>query len=259
MDFTAFPPIAAVLNGLSAVVTGIGEGIEPFVGSAAPVLAIALLTVAVRLLLLPVARSQVKAELTRRRLAPTVAAIRKRHAERPEVMNRELMDLYAREKASPMAGCLPTLAQAPVLSAVYALFLHPQLSGHANVLLTQTFAGVPLGSNLFAAIGSSIVHVWVFIVLLAVLATAVELTRRANLRWAGSALTSEAQIVPGMATMMRVLPFATVVFAAIAPLAAAVYLVTSAVWTFVERAVLRRVLSRRAAASGPAAGDALTA
>jgi YidC/Oxa1 family membrane protein insertase len=40
----------------------------------------------------------------------------------------------------------------------------------------------------------------------------------------------------------RYVPFITVVFAAIAPLAAALYVVTSAAWTYGERAVLRRVV-----------------
>jgi YidC/Oxa1 family membrane protein insertase len=40
------------------------------------------------------------------------------------------------------------------------------------------------------------------------------------------------------------LPFATVLFAAIVPLAATLYLAVSTTWTLVERTVLRRVLSR---------------
>jgi YidC/Oxa1 family membrane protein insertase len=48
-----------------------------------------------------------------------------------------------------------------------------------------------------------------------------------------------------------VLPFATVVFAGIAPLAAALYLLSSAAWTLLERAALRRILGR-APASGTA-------
>jgi YidC/Oxa1 family membrane protein insertase len=48
-----------------------------------------------------------------------------------------------------------------------------------------------------------------------------------------------------MTVLLRVLPFVSVVFAAFAPLAAALYLVTSASWTLLERAVLRRALAPR--------------
>ena len=49
--------------------------------------------------------------------------------------------------------------------------------------------------------------------------------------------------MPGLTGTLRVLPFVSVVFAAFAPLAAALYLVTSASWTLLERAVLRRLLA----------------
>ncbi|PPF87855.1 preprotein translocase [Subtercola sp. Z020] len=246
MDISTIGPIAAALDGLYALVIGIGEAVHPFAGAAAPALAIVLLTVLVRVVLVPVSVSQVRAEVARRRLAPAVAALRARYAKKPEALQRALTQLYTSEKVSPLAGVLPTLAQVPVLSAVYALFVHSPLAGHANALLVQTFAGIPLGSNLFALLGSAMApllpQVLVFVLLLGMLAVVVELTRRANLRWVGSAVQSEQQAVPGVAVLARVLPFVTVVFAAIAPLAAALYLVTSALWTLGERAVLRRVI-----------------
>ncbi|MDF2444363.1 MAG: YidC/Oxa1 family rane protein insertase [Subtercola sp.] len=251
MDISTFPPIATVLDTLYNLVLGIGELVQPVAGGAAPLLAIVLLTVLVRLALVPVSVSQVRAEVTRRRLAPAIAALRAKYAKKPEALQKALTRLYTSEKVSPLAGILPTLAQAPVLSAIYALFVHPQLAGHANVLLTQTFLGIPFGANLFATLGAAFPQVLVIVGLLAVLAVAVELTRRANLRWAGTALNTQtgggrpAEPVPGaaaIASIARFLPFITVLFAAIAPFAAAVYLVTSAVWTLGERAVLRRVI-----------------
>ncbi|RFA16665.1 hypothetical protein B7R22_04140 [Subtercola boreus] len=254
MDISTFPPIATVLDALYNLVLGIGAVAQPFAGDAAPMLAIMLLTVLVRMALVPVSVSQVRAEVTRRRLTPAIAALRAKYAKKPEALQKALTRLYTSEKVSPLAGILPTLAQAPVLSAIYALFVHPQLAGHANVLLTQTFLGIPFGSNLFAALGVAFPQVLVVVGLLAVLAVAVELTRRANLRWAGSAATATAAATAAgapadslagaaaIASIARFLPFITVLFAAIAPFAAAIYLVTSAVWTLGERAVLRRVI-----------------
>ena len=80
--------------------------------------------------------------------------------------------------------------------------------------------------------------------LLVVLAVVVELRRRADLRAAGPVVAVPGQeALPGLATVARVLPFVSVVVAAFVPLAAAVYMVTSAAWTLGERAVLRRVLA----------------
>ncbi|APZ33564.1 hypothetical protein BOH66_04210 [Microbacterium aurum] len=51
------------------------------------------------------------------------------------------MNLYRAEGASPLAGCLPLLIQAPVVGLLYSVFLHRMIDGHANELLTQTLAG----------------------------------------------------------------------------------------------------------------------
>ena len=244
MDLSTLPPIAFTLDTMYALVAWTAEALSPLAGASATMLAVVALTMAVRLLLLPAAVAQVRAEVARRRLAPAVAALRRRYAKRPEHLQKAIIELYTDEKVSPLAGCLPTLLQAPVLSAVYSLFVHQNLAGHANLLLTHTFAGIPLGANVFAAAVASsgslaLPQIAVFLGLLIVLGVIVELTRRANRRWAETSSGLEGR------RLMRILPFVSVAFAAIAPLAAAVYLVTSAAWTLAERAILRGMLTSR--------------
>ncbi|KQM24183.1 hypothetical protein ASL10_12745 [Frigoribacterium sp. Leaf8] len=247
MDLSTFPPIAVVLGGLQSLVTTLGVLVEPVAGSSAAALGVVLLTLLVRLVLVPVGISQVRAEVARRRLAPAIADLNRRITD-PTARSTALMALYASEKASPLAGCLPTLAQAPVLTAVYSLFAHSEIAGHANALLTHTLGGAALGANLFASLAVGLPAVWPYLVLLALLAVVVETSRRATLRFTGAVTVTTAapgqEALPGMAGMVRWLPFVSVLFAAFAPLAAALYLVTSAAWTQGERAVLRRVLAR---------------
>jgi YidC/Oxa1 family membrane protein insertase len=245
VDLSVFPPFAVVLDGLHAVVVALSDLVEPLVGASASALAVVLLTVLVRVLLVPVGVSQVRAEIGRRRLAPALADLRRRIRD-PQALQRATMALYTSEKVSPLAGCLPTLAQAPVLTAVWSLFSHPVIAGHANVLLGHGLAGAALGATLVGSVGGGIAvgAVWPFLVLLVVLAGVVELRRRADLRAAGPVVaTSGQEALPGLATAARVLPFVTVVVAAFVPLAAALYMVTSASWTLGERALLRRVLA----------------
>jgi YidC/Oxa1 family membrane protein insertase len=247
MDLSTLPPIAVVLGGLQSLVTTLGVLVEPVAGESAAALGVVLLTLLVRLVLVPVGVSQVRAEIARRRLAPAIADLTRRITD-PEARSKALMALYASEKVSPLAGCLPTLAQAPVLTAVYSLFAHSQIAGHANTLLTHTLGGAALGVNLFVTLGTGLSAVWPYLVLLVLLAIVVELSRRATLRFTGPATVATAgpgqEALPGTAGMLRWLPFVSVLFAAFAPLAAALYLVTSAAWTLGERAVLRRVLAR---------------
>jgi YidC/Oxa1 family membrane protein insertase len=187
----------------------------------------------------------VRAERDRRRLAPQLAALRERHGKDSARLQRAVQELYTSERVSPLAGCLPVLAQAPVVSMVYALFTHASIAGATNTLLEATLAGIPLGHSFVAVVTSPLwVHAWVVLLLLAVLVVVVEATRRANLRWNPQAPVDAG--VPGAAATTaigRFVPFVTVVFAAIAPLAAALYVVTSAAWTYGERAVLRRALA----------------
>jgi YidC/Oxa1 family membrane protein insertase len=247
MDLSTLPPIAVVLGGLQSLVTTLGVLVEPVAGESAAALGVVLLTLLVRLVLVPVGVSQVRAEIARRRLAPAIADLTRRITD-PEARSKALMALYASEKVSPLAGCLPTLAQAPVLTAVYSLFAHSQIAGHANTLLTHTLGGAALGANLFVTLGTGLSAVWPYPVLLVLLAIVVELSRRATLRFTGPATVATAgpgqEALPGTAGMLRWLPFVSVLFAAFAPLAAALYLVTSAAWILGERAVLRRVLAR---------------
>lgn len=247
MDLSTFPPIAVVLGGLQSLVTTLGVLVEPVAGTSAAAVGVVLLTLLVRLVLVPVGVSQVRAEIARRRLAPAIADLTRRITD-PEARSKALMALYASEKVSPLAGCLPTLAQAPVLTAVYSLFAHSEIAGHANTLLTHTLGGAALGANLFVTLGTGLAAVWPYLVLLVLLAIVVELSRRATLRFTGPATVATAgpgqEALPGTAGVLRWLPFVSVLFAAFAPLAAALYLVTSAAWTLGERAVLRRVLSR---------------
>jgi YidC/Oxa1 family membrane protein insertase len=189
--------------------------------------------------------SQVRAEFTRRRLAPKLAELQRAHAADREKLQRKTMELYAQEKASPFAGCLPLVLQAPVLSLVYALFLHPSINGHSNALLSQHLFGVPLGTSFVHVLGSgslSLPSIGVFMAFLAAIAavTAVSRTLLALPPVQGSAPAQQNQLT----RVLSFLPFITVVFAAFVPLAAVLYLLTTTSWTVVERVTLRRVLSQ---------------
>ena len=110
--------------------------------------AVVLVTLAVRALLIPVGVSTAKAAQGRRRIAPQLAALQKRYKKNPEKLQKETLALYAAEKVSPLAGCLPMLAQAPVISLVYALFASARIAGEPNPLLDDSLFGAGLGRHL---------------------------------------------------------------------------------------------------------------
>jgi YidC/Oxa1 family membrane protein insertase len=95
--------------------------------------AIVLLTVAIKLVLLPLTHKSYISMRKMQALAPKMQAIRERYrpkmrdkkgrpdAEMQRKMNEEIMGLYKAEKVNPAGGCLPMLLQLPVLFAFYRL------------------------------------------------------------------------------------------------------------------------------------------
>ena len=73
----------------------------------------------VRLLMFPIANKQFKTMNKMKRLQPEMKRLQEKHASDRTKLNQELMDLYKREKANPLAGCLPILVQIPVFYALY--------------------------------------------------------------------------------------------------------------------------------------------
>ena len=240
------PPLAAALDAASTLVTGLASALEPLAGGASAAAAIVLVTLLVRTLLIPVGISQGRAEITRRRLAPMLRELQRKHAKNPEALQRATMKLYADEKASPLAGCLPVLLQAPVVSLLYGLFVHPDIAGHGNALLDAQLLDVPLGRSFVTALGGGEpAQLGVFAVLLGVIALVSWLARRVALRQA--ALTPVPEGTPAavaqLTGVLSWMPFLTVVFAAFVPLAATLYLTVTTTWTLCERVIVRRVLA----------------
>ncbi|MDO9379722.1 MAG: membrane protein insertase YidC [Nocardioidaceae bacterium] len=238
------PLIAPVLRHAGDLVLSLSDALAPLVGADhAAAAAVVALTALVRLLLVPLGVAQVRADLGRRRLAPLVAELRRRHRDTPELLRAKMLELYAREGASPLAGCLPVLAQAPVLAMVYGVFTQARLAGLPNLLLDQALVGVGLGTSLVQAVTAGALAApgaAVFAVVLVVVATAGVVLARST------APVEGAEPVPGGPALRYLAPVLSVGFACFVPLAAALYLATSAAWTCTERLVVRRLLLARA-------------
>ncbi len=81
--------------------------------------AIILLTVTVKVLLLPLThRAMVSAEAMKS-LQPKMEEIKKKHPDDKEKQNLEMMKLYQEGKVNPLGGCLPLLLQLPIWAALF--------------------------------------------------------------------------------------------------------------------------------------------
>lgn len=205
------------------VVSAIASALNPLTGGLSTALAIVLLTAAVRLAVHPLVRRQMKAVRIRTRLAPQVEKLRKRHRADPYRAQREITALYRAEGTSALAGVGALLLPLPILAVIYRLFLAPTINGHANLLLTHTLLGVPLGERWLLSGALLGPHLWVFLLLFLALAIPA---------WQST------RIQPPGPPVLRILPFTTLAIAAYVPLAAGLYLLTTTAWTTTERTLL---------------------
>ena len=240
------------------LVLALTNALTPFLGGLAAVAGIVVFTMAIRLLVMPLSFRALRGQAALAKLAPRIQELRQRYGRQPERLQRELNALYAREGTSLLGGFVPLLAQWPVFSVLYLLFRSSSVAGGPNKLLSRDLFGVPLGDHWLSGPGVLSAQGAVFFGVLAVLAVVCWLSLRVA-RWM-TAATAPAAAGPGTSGVAgllgKVLPFLTVVIAAFAPLAAAVYLVASTGWSVAERWVFTR--SRRRAADGqgrPATGE----
>lgn len=87
-------------------------------------LAIIIITIGIRLLLLPFMLKQQKSTLAMQELKPKMDSLQERYkdvkdTEKQQEMQKELIALYKENGVNPLMGCLPMLVQAPILMAFY--------------------------------------------------------------------------------------------------------------------------------------------
>ena len=246
------------------LVFALAQLLTPIAGGLAAVAAIIAFTVAVRLLIWPLTLRALRGQAAMTRIAPQVRALSARYGrQQPERFQRELTTLYQREGASPFGGILPLLVQWPFLSVTYLLFRSATVHGAPNQLLSDGLFGVPLGTHWLLGGGLLSMHDGLFLAVFAVLAGLCWLSARLAKRSASPAApaptpraAASARPGPGEAQaggggraaglLTGLLPYLTVVFAAFAPLAAALYLLTTVACSIIERSFFLRTNRDRA-------------
>lgn len=82
-------------------------------------LAIVVLTLVIRILLLPLTLKQFKSMQSMARHQPELKKLQAKYKDDRDRMNQELMKFYRENKINPLASCLPLLAQIPVFISLF--------------------------------------------------------------------------------------------------------------------------------------------
>ena len=81
---------------------------------------IVILTVIVRIALIPLTWRQIKSMRALQALAPEIKALQEKYKDNKQLLNQKTMEFYQENKVSPFGSCLPLLLQMPVWLALYA-------------------------------------------------------------------------------------------------------------------------------------------
>jgi YidC/Oxa1 family membrane protein insertase len=221
--------------------------LAPLFGGLAAAAAIVVFTMLIRLALVPLSYYAVRGERARNRLLPQVQELQRRHAKDPERLRRELAAVQRAEGTSMYAGCLPLLLQLPFFSVMYRLFLSHSVAGSPNTLLSHRLLAAPLGSWWLSGTGpvsaQGVVFAGLFVLLAVIGVAALRAARRTRTQAQTQAQATPTQTAAAdraVGLLSNAMPFGSLLMAAIVPLAAGLYLVTTAAWTLAERAAINR-------------------
>ncbi|WP_091833478.1 membrane protein insertase YidC [Marininema halotolerans] len=82
-------------------------------------LAILVVTVGIRLILLPLTLKQMKSSKAMQAIQPEMTKLREKYKNNQQKMQEETMKLFQKHNVNPLAGCLPIIVQMPILIAFY--------------------------------------------------------------------------------------------------------------------------------------------
>jgi YidC/Oxa1 family membrane protein insertase len=226
--------------------------VEPVLGSQSYWFSIVMLTIAVRVILIPLTVKQVRSTRAMQELQPELKKLQTKYKNDRQKLNEEMMALYRERGFNPMAGCWPLLAQMPFFFALYHVIYSDIIAGEPNILSRATFFGIPLSEQWTR------LPTWadklaspdglVILVLIIAMSATTYISQRQLLARQGS------QVNPQQQMLMRILPLTFLIFAVNVPLAIIIYWVTTNLWSMVQQYFLLKNAPTPAGA-GAAAGS----
>lgn len=86
-------------------------------------IAIILLTVLIKVILLPLSKKSIESQKALSKLQPEIKKIQDKYKNDKEKQAKAMMEFYKQNKINPASGCMPLLIQLPILIALYKVFL----------------------------------------------------------------------------------------------------------------------------------------
>lgn len=190
--------------------------------------AIVVVTIIIRLLLLPLNIKQIKSSRAMQEIQPKMQELQKKYsskdAKTQQKLQQETMKLFQEHGVNPLAGCLPIFIQMPILIAMYHAIMRTE------EIKSGTFLWFSLGSPDY------------ILPIITGIATFIQ----QKLMMAGSPANQN----PQMVAMLYILPIMITVFAFFFPAALALYWVVGNIFMVVQTIFLRNPAVKDASTGG---------
>ncbi len=135
-------------------------------------IAIIILTIIIRILLLPLSKKSIQSQKKMQEIQPELKKIQEKYKHDKQEQGRRIMQFYKEKKINPASGCLPLIIQLIILIALYNVFMAGiDFNGQSDLL--YSFIGNPgsinpisLGflditqRNIFLAVVASALQFW---------------------------------------------------------------------------------------------------
>lgn len=198
--------------------------------------AIILLTIAIRLLLMPLTIKQTRSMYEMQRIQPKIKELQAKYKDDKEKLQAETMKFYEENKVNPFGGCLPLILQMPVFIALFQV-LNRNLPEYlvANPEISKTFwvilPDITLKPQTVWESGS-IVAALPYLIFVALFAVSVWLPQQL-----GPGDKQQKTISMWMGVMMAY-------FGWISPAGVLIYWVTSSAWQLAQQSITQRAMKR---------------
>jgi len=135
-------------------------------------IAIILLTLVIKIILLPLSKKSLKSQKALQELQPKIEEIKRKFKNKKEEMSRAMMSLYKENKVNPFSSCLPLIIQLPFLLAVFRVFRNGFNNSSLDLVYSfinkpEVINSISLGfvdlsakNNIYLAVAAGLAQFW---------------------------------------------------------------------------------------------------
>jgi YidC/Oxa1 family membrane protein insertase len=238
---------------VSWIFYGIHEVLQLILGSGpggAWIASIILLTIVVRIGILPIFLKSIKSTRKMQALQPEIKAIQKKYKgkkdqESKNAMAQETMALYQKHGANPMGGCLPLLIQSPFFMALWSMLhgvqdistgakepIGPISQNVASDIESSSFFGVKISSTL-QTVGDTAgtVGIVVIVIMIAIMCIVMFISQRMVMLKNMPIAAKEGPQFKMQKSMVYIFPLMYIFSGVMFPVGLLLYMMTTNLWT----------------------------